>query len=375
MSGARGAGAGTVGLHDSQDRRHGVLVVDDSAFMRKLIGEMISAEPAYRLVGFARDGEDAMTQLDRLQPDIVTLDLDMPRLNGLDVLARIMRDAPLPVVVLSAGGPQYGDATLRALELGAVDFVRKPSGPISLDLLSVRPQLISALDAAAATTLPPPAPIQVHAHGAGLARATAPAQHVVVIASSTGGPRALAEIIPALPADLPAAVVVAQHIPSEFTSALARRLDRASSVTVSEALVDEPLYSGRVYVARGGRNTRVVGSPGNAVFACDSRQSGSGAAPSADVLFASAASSFAASVTAVVLTGMGRDGADGLRAVRRAGGRAIVQDRESSAIYGMPRAALEDAGADSIAALSQIAGVIVEMILVSTDGRGTWLTA
>ncbi|HSU96666.1 MAG TPA: response regulator, partial [Gemmatimonadaceae bacterium] len=225
----------------------GVLVVDDSAFMRKLIAEMIDAHPDFRVIGFARDGVDAMTQVGRLDPDIITLDLEMPRLDGLRVLRRIMTESPRPVVVLSAGGAQYGDATLRALELGAVDFVRKPSGPVSLDLPIVRERLIAALGAAARATLaPPPAVVTDREGNAATVRSAqdslpestrtyVAAAQLIVIASSTGGPRALAEIVPQLPAGLPAAVVIAQHLPSEFTAALADRLARASRICVREA--------------------------------------------------------------------------------------------------------------------------------------------
>jgi two-component system chemotaxis response regulator CheB len=353
-----------------------VLIVDDSAFMRKMIGEMIATHPGFRVVGVARDGVDAIAQLQRLAPDIVTLDLEMPRLDGLDVLRRIMAEAPRPVVVLSAGGPQYGDATLRALELGAVDFVRKPSGPVSLDLPIIRDRQIAALEGAARATLapppPPPAPPQEASRIEQLQPAAQePAQHIVVIASSTGGPRALAEIVPLLPADLAAAVVIAQHLPGEFTPALASRLARSSEIAVTEAADGMALLAGNVYVAHGGVNTVVAGSVGAAVLR-QQRSVAGGATPSADVLFQSAAGGFGAACTGVVLTGMGRDGADGLRQIRAAGGNAIVQDEQSSAIYGMPRAAMAAAGADEEVSLSMVSSAIIGMV---PKERLEWLTA
>ncbi len=353
-----------------------VLIADDSAFMRKLIGEMIGEHAGFRVVGFARDGVDTLDQIRRLNPDVVTLDLEMPRLDGLRVLRRIMTESPRAVVVLSAGGPKYGDATLRALELGAVDFVRKPSGPVSLDLPVIRERLMHALDAASAATLAPPAAPVLQRSSPACAALTvvhrAPARYVVVIASSTGGPRALAEIIPLLPDSLGAAVIVAQHLPREFTRALADRLARSSRIAVTEGDDAVELLSGIVYIAPGGIDTRVSGAPGASYLALQPRGSHCGATPSADLLFQSAAEVFGEACTGVVLTGMGRDGATGLRRVRAAGGRAVIQDEASSAIYGMPRAALAEAGADHVSSLSAIASVIVRTV---PEERLEWLTA
>lgn len=360
-----------------------VLVADDSAFMRKLIAEMIAEHAGFRVVGFARDGLDAIKQVEQLQPDIVTLDLEMPRLDGLGVLRHIMTESPRAVVVLSAGGPQYGDATLRALELGAVDFVRKPSGPISLDLPLIRDRLMQALDAAAAARITPPDRPDHVSHSAVLtveptpqradtAIVHAPARRVVVIASSTGGPRALADVVPCLPAALGAAVVIAQHLPCEFTPALAARLSRSSEIVVWEGDDGLKLLTGVVYIARGGSDTTIVGAPGAAYLRQARRNSPSGASPSADLLFESAAATFGRDCTGVVLTGMGRDGAAGLKLIRAAGGCAIVQDQESSAIYGMPRAALAEAGADHVVPLPRVASTITESV---PEERLEWLTA
>jgi two-component system, chemotaxis family, protein-glutamate methylesterase/glutaminase len=346
-----------------------VLVVDDSAFMRRLIAEMIDAHPGLRVIGSARDGLDAMTQVQQLRPDIVTLDLEMPGLDGLRVLRRIMTESPRPVVVLSAGGAQYGDATMRALELGAVDFVQKPSGPISLDITLIRDRLVSALEAAARATVTPPTDATNRTIASAAVAPTMGgdvARHVVVIASSTGGPRALTEIIPLLPATLPAAVVIAQHLPGDFAAALVERLSRASAMCVCEATDGIPLTSGTVYVARGGANTTIAGPTAAATLRrCTAEQGATArtvATPNADVLFQSAAQVFGAACTGVVLTGMGRDGSDGLLQIRMNGGGAIVQDELSSAIYGMPRAALAEAGADRVVSLAMMANAIIGMV-------------
>ncbi|MGI8510915.1 MAG: chemotaxis-specific protein-glutamate methyltransferase CheB [Gemmatimonadaceae bacterium] len=351
-----------------------MLVVDDSAFMRKLIGDLISAQPDFTVIGFARDGMDALAKIAALDPDIITLDLEMPNLDGMRTLERIMADAPRPVIVLSAGGEQFGDATVRALELGAIDFVKKPAGPISLELGAAAGQLKDALNAAARATRPvarsaPARQPAEYASGGSYVPGSL-ARRLVVIAASTGGPRALAEIIPALPRQLGAAVVIAQHLPREFTRALAERLDKTSSMHVCLAAERDMLRAGSVYVAAGGVDTVIDGAGGSAAFSCV--ESTSASAPSADVLFSSAAHVFGPDVIGVVLTGMGRDGAEGLDAIRRAGGHAIVQDKESSAIYGMPRAALMHAGADQIVSLSDVASAITGRV---PRERVEWLTA
>ena len=240
-----------------------MLVVDDSAFMRRVIGEIIDGSPDFQVVGTARNGHEAIRQIHALEPDIVTLDVEMPELDGLQTLGYIMSEAPRAVVMLSAAGTQGGvDLTLRCLELGAVDFVRKPSGPISPDLASVADTLLDALRAATQVNLKgvqalarprfvtqPPA-----------VRERSEATVAVAIATSTGGPRALAEVIPALPGDLLAAVLVVQHMPAGFTRSLANRLDGMSELRVTEAEHGEPVVVNRVYLAPGGLHMRVAGS-------------------------------------------------------------------------------------------------------------------
>ena len=267
--------------------------------------------------------------------------------------------------MLSAATTQSGhDATLRALELGAVDFVRKPSGPISLDLVRIADRLLSALRAAAQAN---PAGLRMIAPAPASDAVPAPAPssgatRVVAIACSTGGPRALAEVIPHLPRDLDAAVLVVQHMPAGFTRSLAQRLDMLSPLTVVEGSEGEALRHGRVYVAPGGRHMRVAVMGGVPRLTLDESAPIWGVRPSADPLFRSLAGIFRDAVVGVVLTGMGRDGADGLRAIREARGRAVVQDRETSTIFGMPQAALQAAGADRVVPLNDVAPTVVELL-------------
>lgn len=348
------------------EKRTTVLVVDDSAFMRKLIADLVESSGSFHVVGTAADGIEALQKIRALRPDIVTLDIEMPRLNGLQALEQIMAEMPRPVVMLSAAGSDLGnEMTLRALERGAMEFVRKPSGPVSIDLSAVKHQLISALDAARAVNMkginaagPLAQPVT---HAEAPRNAPGAATRVVAIASSTGGPRALAEIIPHLPEELGAAVVIVQHMPREFTRLLAKRLHAMSELWVAEAMDGKLLRENRVYIAPGGYHMTLSGTAGNASIRLDTTAPMWGVRPAADPLFFSAADTFGRGAIGVVLTGMGRDGAEGLKRIREAGGAAIVQDRESSIIYGMPQAALAAAGADRIATVNEIAPLITEL--------------
>jgi two-component system chemotaxis response regulator CheB len=353
-----------------------VLIVDDSAFMRRLTSQIVEDSGDFVVAGTARNGYDALDQIRALDPDIVTLDIDMPELDGLSALGQIMRDMPRPVVMLSAATTTSAQvATLRALELGAVDFVLKPSGSISLDLRVIADRLLDALRAAAAVN---PAGLRALGPSAGTGATALPtpigppagATRAVVIAASTGGPRALAPIVPRLPRALDAAVLIVQHMPAGFTKSLAQRLNGMSAIRIDEAEAGEPVRHGRVYVAPGGFHMTVAEArhsergveTSRPTIALDTSPPLWGVRPAADRLFHSAAAVFGASTVAVVLTGMGRDGADGTRSIRQAGGRALVQDRDTATIFGMPHAALQHAGADRVVALDDIGPAIGDML-------------
>jgi len=341
-----------------------VLIVDDSAFMRKLVAEILSTSGDFRVVGTARNGLDALKQIHALDPEIVTLDVEMPELDGLQTLGYIMSETPRPVVMLSAlDSPNGGELTIRALELGAVDFVHKPTVGIANAAEALGARLLDALRAASTVNLrgvpilARPSLVERHA-----AVSPGAATHAVVIAASTGGPRALAEVIPRLPAGLDSAVLVVQHMPPGFTASLASRLNALSTLPVAEARHGDRIQHGRVYLAPGGMHMRVIDANGAPVIALDQTPPIWGVRPSADPLFRSAAQRFGAALVGVVLTGMGRDGAEGLRIVRDKGGYAIVQDRETSIVYGMPQAAFATAGADRMLPLDAIATEIGEAV-------------
>ncbi|MEO8578311.1 MAG: chemotaxis-specific protein-glutamate methyltransferase CheB [Gemmatimonadales bacterium] len=344
-----------------------VLVVDDSAFMRRLITEIVESRPEFLVVGTARDGTDALAKVRLLRPDIVTLDIEMPGIDGLAALGQIMTEMPRPVVMLSAAGSDSDNSlTIRALELGAVEFVRKPSGPVSIDLTGVRTELIRALNAAAMVRVPhAPAPLRIERPEPPPredSRRSDPAASAVVIAASTGGPKALSEVVAHMPEGFSAAVLVVQHMPGEFLQSLARRLSQLGPLPVAVARHGDPILSGHIYLAPGNRHMTVVSHRGRVVVKTDDGPAICGVRPSADPLFMSGAKVFGGSLVGVVLTGMGRDGSEGLRAVRAAGGGAIVQDRASSIIYGMPRAALAAAGADRVVAPRLVGSAVVDLL-------------
>lgn len=357
----------------SERAPHTVLVVDDSAFMRRVITDILSRTEEFRVVGTARDGHDALRKIHQLEPDLVTMDVEMPGLDGLSALGYIMSETPRPVVMLSAYTTEGGEATMRALDYGAVDFVAKPSGTISLNLDTVAGRLLDALRAAAAANLavlpvqmrrtaprpaaPPPSSSFALPVGPPLAAAPAPApiarhrtiaepcaETVVVVAASTGGPRALTEMLPRLRAPLGAAVLVVQHMPPRFTRTLAERLDGMAGLRVSEASEGDAVRADHVYVAPGDFHMRIVREGSAVRIVLDQGPTLWGVRPAADHLFRSAAEVYGARAVGVVLTGMGRDGAEGLREIVEAGGAGIAQDRETSVIFGMPAAAARVAG-------------------------------
>ena len=345
-----------------------VLVVDDSALVRKAIGDALARDPELEVVGTAPDPYVAREKIARLDPDVITLDLEMPRMDGLTFLRILMKHHPLPVVVVSSLAQAGSQAALEALEAGAVDVLAKPDGTMSLG--AVADKLAWHVKAAAAAggrlrrqsaaTPTPGAPGPVA--GPGAARpATGGSfydRQLIVIGASTGGVEALRNLVPLLPAELPPVAIV-QHISASFSRAVAERLDSLSGLRVREAGHDEPLRPGECVVAPGDRHlaihrsrgsfrTRLVDSP--PLHHCR---------PAVDVLFRSAAEAAGPHVVAALLTGMGSDGALGLQAVRAAGGVTLAQDQATSVVYGMPKAAVELGVVDRIVPLPEMAAAIV----------------
>ena len=340
-------------------RRLRVVIVDDSMFMRAAIAKALSSGP-FDVVGQAKDGKEAVERIVALGPDVVTMDFNMPVMNGAEAVRAIMQQRPTPVVMFSAHTRQGAKETFDALAAGAVDFVTKPAGEVSVDLSKIAEELMRKL-AAAAGARPRAVAVPVPARPAsgGFARiSTIPGTgagnlpRLCVIAISTGGPAALSELIPALPSDLRLAVVIVQHMPAHFTAALAERLDAASDVSVREARTGDRPMPGEVLIAPGDKHVEfdasglVVLTDGPLVNGCR---------PAADVTMISAARVYGRRTVAVVMTGMGKDGAAGALAIKRADGKTLAQDKESSVIYGLPKAALDAGAVDDVAPLNEIA--------------------
>jgi two-component system chemotaxis response regulator CheB len=322
-----------------------VLVVDDSAFMRKVISEMVASDPALEVAGTARDGADALSKVAHLRPDLMTLDVEMPVLNGLDTL-RKLRDLPLarkPRVVMCSSLTREGSvAALQALDLGAADFVAKDSSIAVTGLDELRKDLVEKLKALAprgsAGPRPAPPPRPVPASLVMPARAA-----ILAIGSSTGGPPVLERLLTRLPRDLPCPVVVAQHMPALFTRSLSERLNSLGPLPVTHAEEgDRPLEGGRVYVIQGALNGHVSrGASGRLVLKVSREPVGAVYKPSVNVLLETAGRACGKGAVAVVLTGMGDDGLQGGRVLAAEGGLILSQDEASSVVYGMPRAVAE----------------------------------
>ncbi|MEL7640433.1 MAG: chemotaxis response regulator protein-glutamate methylesterase [Solidesulfovibrio sp.] len=360
-----------------------VVVVDDSAFMRKALAAMLDKDPEIEVVATARDGEEGLEMIRRHQPDVVTMDIEMPRMDGLTALRHVMMEMPRPVLMVSSLTTEGAEATLKAMELGAVDFIPKQLSKVSLDIVKIEDELRAKVKtiarrrmshllarASLAGRVRPAAPARDGAAAASAqptaerpARArpsSAQCRDLVAIGVSTGGPPAVQKMLSVLPADFPAGILIAQHMPAAFTGPFAKRLDGVCRIAVKEAEDGERLQHGVAYVAPGGRHlridqkvsridVRVVDEPREALYK-----------PSATVLFDAVAAGVGRRALGVVLTGMGSDGLEGMRALKAKGGRALAQSDSTCVVYGMPKAIVDAGLADEIVDIDEMGEAILQ---------------
>jgi two-component system chemotaxis response regulator CheB len=346
-----------------------VLVADDSALMRQTLKRVISAEPGMEVAGVARDGEDAVNKARELRPDVVTMDINMPKLDGITALQLILEEKICPVVMVSSLTQRGAVTTFECLELGAFDFVAKPDGTVSANLGAVAAELVSKLRAAAASGVLQ----RVHRNRArrlaSKERVEAPVARwqtagpiAVAVGISTGGPATLSEVLPLLPADLPASVFLVQHMPASFLTAFARRLNEHCALNVVEARAGMAVEPGRCYVAPGGLHLCPHRKSTGEIVIRTPAQPHTLFVPSVNVMMQTVLETYGPNTVGVLMTGIGDDGADQMVAIRKAGGITIAESEETAVVYGMPREAFERGGADIVAPHYQVAQHIVQAV-------------
>jgi two-component system, chemotaxis family, protein-glutamate methylesterase/glutaminase len=362
-----------------------VMVVDDSALVRKIATDVLSADPEITVVATASMAEFALQKLDREKPDVITLDMEMPGMGGLEAIRRIMAIRPTPIIVLSAHARKGADLTLQALDLGAVDFVLKPSNTLSGGIPAIAQELTEKVKSAARIVFhgarAPAVPIDALPSSA-TAQLSAPATTVrsiaeneggvfdlVAIGTSTGGPVALKTVLTMLPGDLPVGVVIVQHMPPVFTKAFAERLDSCCALAVKEAENGDAIVPGRVLLAPGNWHMTVSRFGSEPRVLLNQGENVNGHRPSVDVLMHSVSVEYANRAVGVIMTGMGKDGADGLHELRKRGGHIIAQDKDTSVIYGMNREVVQNGDADEVVPVEDIAGRIVEALRGKPSSR------
>jgi two-component system chemotaxis response regulator CheB len=340
-----------------------VLVVDDSALMRKLIPAILARDSSIEVVGTAMDGAFALKKIEELRPEVVTLDLEMPRMDGMETLRMIMKHTPLPVILFSTHSKEGGYATFKALALGAVDFLAKPKDAAAGHLEEIADQLIAKIKVAkrAVGKKLPPAVVREDPFGQKKEARPAlpPPRRVIAIGISTGGPNALQFVLSQIPADFLSTILVVQHMPEGFTEMFAKRLDECCALEVHEARSGDLLLAGRVLICPGNRHMMVRHMPRGDMVILSDGPPVNGHRPSADVLFHSVAQEFALTAVGVLMTGMGDDGAEGLGAIKAAGGMTIAQSEDTCVVSGMPRAAIQKGYANKIIPLDGMGSFLV----------------
>jgi len=339
-----------------------VLIVDDSAFMRKVIRDILATDERIEVIGTARNGKDALNKIKSKNPDVVTLDVEMPVMDGLMTLEQIMLNDPLPVLMISSSTTEGAKRTLQAISMGAVDFISKPSGPISLDIHTLKDEIISKVIAAAQANIEKENKhIQLNYDKPFVQKYD---QTIIAIGTSTGGPRALQKILTYLPKDFQAAILIVQHMPSGFTRSLADRLNTVANIKVKEAEHGEVVEQGKAYIAPGDYHMQVRQVGNRQVIHLTKDKLVNNHRPSVDVLFKSIARLERMNKISIILTGMGRDGADGVKIMKQLSPHSLViaEAEQSAVVYGMPKAAVATKCVDKVIPLDHIGKSIKKII-------------
>jgi two-component system chemotaxis response regulator CheB len=347
----------------SEKKKIRVLVVDDSAVMRKMIPSLLEKDGELEVVATAIDGDFALNKIDQLKPDVVTLDIDMPRMDGLTALSHIVSKHAIPVIMLSSLTTRGAALTMKALEIGAVDFICKPKAIAQVGEMAG--ELVSKIKAAARHKMVPmsvvPA-VKRTARKKVQAVLGVPSGGIVAIGASSGGPHALRYMLPRIPTDFGAGIVIVQHMPESFTAMFAQWLDEICDVEVREARDGDVITPGIVLIAPGNAHLRVRKRLNGAEVTLEKGSLVNGHMPSVDVLFKSVAEEYGNQAIAVLMTGMGSDGAEGLGLIKQSGGRTVAQDKDSCAIFGMPRVAIEKGYAEKVVPLADLASYLISAV-------------
>ncbi len=343
-----------------------VLIVDDSAFMRNTLSGMISSDPEIMVAGIARDGIEAVEKVATLKPDIVTMDIEMPRMNGIEALRKIMEKTPVPVLMVSSLTTEGARVTLDALDIGAVDFIPKNLSDLSVNIVNIKDILIDKIKKIARRGIVksrrslPAVPLAMPDRTASPSLARI---HIVAIGSSTGGPRALQNIIARIPKEFPVPILIAQHMPPAFTGPFAERLNQLSAIEVKEAEHGESIKKGVIYIAPGRGHMSIFRKKlTETAIAISEKRKELLYTPSIDVLMSSIVDNFSGHVLGIILTGLGNDGEKGMREIKNKGGRTIAEREDTCVVYGMPKAVVQSGLADKILPVDEIAGEIINSV-------------
>ncbi len=342
-----------------------IMIVDDSAFMRKLLSDLFSSQPDFTVVDTARNGVDAVEKVKILKPDLITMDVEMPVMDGITALEIIMKETPIPVLMISSLTKSGAEATIRALELGAVDFVAKSAGIVS-SIAGISNEILTKSRAAVQAQVFKliERPVKLQSIVKSVARPSiGNNEKILAIGTSTGGPRALQEIITKLPGDLPCGVVIVQHMPPGFTKSLAERLNSLSPLTVKEAEDNDIICPGVVFIAPGDYHMTIERDGNKKIIKLNKTPPIGGHRPAVDPMMESVASVYGQWTVGVILTGMGHDGAKGIKAIKQHLGYTIAEDQSTAVVFGMPKSAIELGVVDKVAPLPAIAAEIVKSII------------